>query len=56
MGTFCGLLKAEGSSISVEKREEFFARIRELFYRGGMMDWDLYTLFDKAMSQQTVDF
>lgn len=49
MGTFCGLLKAEGSSISVEKREEFFARIRELFYRGGMMDWDLYTLFDKKL-------
>ena len=49
MGTFCGLLKAEGSSISVEKREEFFARIRELFYRGGMMDWDLYSLFDKKI-------
>lgn len=45
MGTFCGLLKAEGSSISVEKREEFFARIRELFYRGGMFDWDYYILF-----------
>lgn len=49
MGTFCGLLKAENFSIPVEKREEFFARIRELFYRGGMMDWDLYTLFDKKI-------
>lgn len=45
MGSFCSLIKSSNADIPETKREEFLHRIGELFYRGGMFDWDYYILF-----------
>ena len=47
MGSFCSLIKSSNANIPVTKQEEFLHRIGELFYRGGMFDWDYYILFGK---------